>query len=292
MFSKLKQLVILARPKHWIKNLIILTPLVFSGNLMSQTAFINSVLATLSFCLISSCIYTFNDIFDRKKDTQHPIKKNRPIASKKISIKEGIIYATLLGIISISITLLINQLVTVFIVLYFVNNVIYNLFAKKHAIIDAISISIGFLLRVYAGALAINVQPSNWILITTFFAALFLAFNKRKNEYLTLGDKKESFRKVLNEYSIDLLNQLITSTATITIISYALYTIDEKNSRKLTTPYLTFTTGLVALGIYSFLRNSNNTKNTDPVNIITSDKTIIISSIAWIISIVAINYFK
>lgn len=288
--NKFLGLIKLTRPKHWLKNLIIFAPLIFSGNLLTQSDWLPVIYTFLSFCFISSSIYCLNDIIDCEKDLLHPIKKNRPLPSKCVQKNEAFLLSITLALAAFLFSMLANLNITLTIFLYLCLNIFYSVKGKRIVIFDVILISIGFVLRIFAGSNAIGIEPSGWILITTFFATLLLALSKRRNELCALGEQCHNFRQTLGEYNTSLLDQLIISSATITIISYSLYTLDAKVIKQFNTTMLPYTIPFVVFGIFNYLKTIYATNETDPVAMINKPATIL-SILLWTLSVILIIYF-
>jgi len=217
----------LLRPKHWIKNLFVFAALIFSLNLFNIVKLIASLQAFFAFCLASSFVYIINDIIDIEQDRKHPKKRNRPIASGKISVKNAIIISIICLIASIILAFFVNLNTLIIISVYIFINIFYSIKIKNVVILDVMFIALGFILRMIAGATAIEVSFSNWILLTTFCISLFLGFGKRRGEILLVNNNTQNnTRFVLKLYSAQFLDYMIMSSVTLTIISYALYTID------------------------------------------------------------------
>lgn len=223
--SNLKYTIKLLRPKQWIKNFFVFGPIIFSNNLMNFDLLKRNVLTFISFCLISSTVYILNDIVDRESDKKHPVKCNRPIASGKISLLQALIIGILLCLISLSLAISINKYIVAIICLYILNNITYSFKLKNIFLIDILSISLGFILRVLAGGISTTVQVSKWIILCTLFLSLFLGFGKRRNELIVLGENASSHRKNLSQYTENLLDKFITITLTCTIMSYSIYCV-------------------------------------------------------------------
>ncbi|NGU67654.1 decaprenyl-phosphate phosphoribosyltransferase, partial [Clostridium perfringens] len=191
----------LMRPKQWIKNFFVFGALIFSYSFLNLNKTIAALIAFILFCLISSTVYIMNDILDVEKDRIHPKKRFRPIASGAISIKQATIALVVLLAISMISSFMINKGLFFILVLYFINNIFYSFKIKNIVILDVISIAVGFILRVIAGGVAIDVSLSGWILLCTFFISLFLGFEKRRNEIIKLEGKANEHRKILDDYS-------------------------------------------------------------------------------------------
>ncbi|GEP64327.1 decaprenyl-phosphate phosphoribosyltransferase [Clostridium beijerinckii] len=215
----------LLRPKQWVKNLFVFGPIIFSNNLMNLELLKRNFITFISFCCISSAIYILNDIVDRESDKKHPIKCNRPIASGKISLLQASIVGILLCLISLSLAIIQDKFIFIIICLYVINNLAYSFKLKNIFLIDILSISLGFILRVLSGGISTTVQVSRWIILCTLFLSLFLGFGKRRNEIIVLGENASSHRQNLSQYTENLLDKFITITLTCTIMSYSIYCI-------------------------------------------------------------------
>lgn len=274
----------LMRPKQWIKNFFVFGALIFSYSFLNFSKVEYSILAFILFCLISSTVYIMNDILDVDKDRIHPKKRLRPIASGAISIKEAKISLFILLIISMISALMINRSLFFVLVVYFVNNILYSFKIKKIVILDVISIAIGFILRVIAGGVVINVSLSGWILLCTFFISLFLGFEKRRNELIKLEGKANEHRKILDDYSEELLKQFSDITLTCTVISYAMYTFVAYKSS-----YMMITNIFVVYGLFRYKYLSmKKGEGGSPTETVLTDKSIIIDVILWAITSVVI----
>lgn len=263
----------LIRPKHWIKNLFVFAPLVFSYNFRNQQYVWNSIITFVSFCAAASSVYILNDIIDRKRDRDHPDKRNRPIAAGRISIVKASIISLLLLTASISIAYPLNMKVMLTIGTYILLNIAYTVYLDRLIIIDVMAIAFGFLLRLQAGAFAISVGLSHWILITTFFLSLFLGFGKRRREVINIENHEKGVDRT-HQYSSNVLDSFITISAAITIISYSLYAIG--------TDHLIFTVPFVVFGIFRYhhlvyMKNRNG----DPTDCLLNDKILIIDILLW-----------
>lgn len=213
------------RANQWIKNLVVFTAIIFSGKLFDPSLFFPTVGAFFVFCLLSSTSYVLNDIIDYSYDKKHPVKRNRPIASGKISMQQATFIVFALSIISLLLSLLFSLqfffLAFVFILLHF----FYSLYLKRFPIVDIFSISFSFMIRTFAGEVVTGFHIPIWLLLTIFFVSLFMAAVKRHAELVAHG--KET-RITLDHYREHLLNFLTTTFATVTIIAYSFYTYFEK----------------------------------------------------------------
>lgn len=289
---KVIKIIQLLRPKQWIKNLFIFASILFSGLLLDPKVLLTNIVAFIAFCLISSCIYIINDITDVEADRAHKKKRFRPIASGDVSIPEARLILILLLILSVVICSFLNYKFNIAISLYFIINVLYTYYVKNIVLLDVFFISFGFMLRVAAGAFAISVPLSSWMILTTIFISLFLGISKRRAE-LSQSDQENipKQRKVLEQYSVAFTDQMNTIAATGTIISYALYTVSEKAVEAFHSDNLIYTTPFVIYGIfrYMYLIHQKNLGES-PTQIVTKDPSIIINSLLWFLMSFAIIY--
>ena len=186
--KQLKYFIIALRPYQWSKNFIVFAALIFSGNLFNPKALLLSIVAFIAFCLASGATYVVNDIFDRKEDKIHPYKKNRPIASGNLELSNAILGAILVYISALIISYRLSDQFFFIIIFYILLNISYSLKLKHLVILDILIVSIGFVLRAIAGAVSIQALISPWLLVCTFFLALFLVIAKRRNELLQLKE--------------------------------------------------------------------------------------------------------
>lgn len=211
----------LLRPTHWIKNFLVFIPLVFSLNAFQTSYIWHSILAFISFSLVASSVYIINDYVDIERDRKHPTKKNRPLASGKISKAAAILTLCILLAISLTIGWTLQIKFLVVLLVYFLLNVGYSIQLKHIVIIDLLIVAVCYVLRVYAGAKAIDVPTTSWLLFITFFIALFVISGKRYSELATQGSTS---RPVLASYTSEFLSMIMGISATGVMVFYALYT--------------------------------------------------------------------
>ena len=213
----------LLRPQQWYKNLLVFLPLLFSGNLLNLTAIGNSLLAFASFCALSSATYVINDYVDRKKDRLHPEKCNRPIASGEIGQISALLTVLLLATIGFGTALLLPTNFLIAALGYFTLSQLYTAWLKHEAFADILTIAVNFVIRAAAGAFAINVWVSPWLILGVFFLALFLVLGKRKSEIMLLQEKANSQRKTLAAYTPEIVSRLSVLTTTALVVCYTLF---------------------------------------------------------------------
>jgi 4-hydroxybenzoate polyprenyltransferase len=241
------------RPHQWIKNAFVFAALVFSRNLTNPTLGLRALVIFGAFSLVASSIYLVNDVADYERDRVHPKKRLRPIAAGLVSRRLALVVAALLGPTGLAVAFALDTSAGVVLTTYGVMNLAYSLWLKHIVLLDVFTIALGFLFRVTAGAFAIAVAVSPWLLICTFFIALFLGFCKRRNELESLGDDAAQHRGNLADYSLQFIDKMVAALASMTVMSYALYTIDPRTVAKVGTNALVLTVPLVLFGIFRYL---------------------------------------
>jgi len=241
------------RPRQWIKNGFVLAALIFDRQLGNPEAVARTLAGLIIFCLVSSAVYLINDVKDIEADRAHPQKKNRPIAAGILPANIAIATAIILGIVCLSISFVLSTLFGIIVILYLTINVLYSFGLKHVPLVDVLLISAGFVLRVSAGVSLIQVERfSPWLFAVTTLFTLFMGFGKRRAELTTLTrGEAQNHRRVLDGYTIPLLDQLITIVSSTTIMAYSLYTfsavnLPENHSMMLTIPFVLY-------GIFRYL---------------------------------------
>jgi 4-hydroxybenzoate polyprenyltransferase len=269
----------LFRLKQWIKNGLLFAALIFSFSFFDIQKVLISFIAFISFCLLSSSVYIFNDLIDIEEDRTHPKKKHRPLTAGTISVKNAILLLIVLLAISLTLAWLINLLFFILTLLYLLLNVSYSLWLKHMVILDVFAIAFGFLIRALAGAIAIEVKISSWFLMCTLMLSLFLALTKRRQESINLVNNGVNHRKVLEHYPIKYLDQLIAIVTASTIIGYSLYTFTASHTElfMLTIPFVIY-------GIFRYLYLIYAKDLGDsPDEVLMQDKPLIINILAWVV---------
>lgn len=280
------------RPRQWTKNVFIFAALVFDKQLFVVDSFLRTLAGFALFCLISSSVYIFNDLADVEADRQHPEKKNRPIASGKLSVSAAWAAGIVIVLITFVLAWLLSPGFELVIMTYFVINMAYSKWLKHIAILDVLIISLGFVLRVGAGVTLIAVERfSPWLYIVMFLLSLFLGFGKRRAELALLAHGAGSHRKVLDGYTLPLLDQYIMIVSGTTIVAYSLYTfsapnVPENHSMMLTIPFMVY-----AIFRYLYLIEVKHAGGT-PEEVLLSDRPFQISMLLWAITVIVIFYFS
>jgi 4-hydroxybenzoate polyprenyltransferase len=289
----LKALIKTMRPRQWVtKNIFIFAALVFDKQLLVIDSFLRTVAGFALFCLISSSVYIFNDLADVEADRQHPEKKNRPIASGKLPVPVALTAGILLTVITLGVGYLLAPSFGYVIGLYFLLNLAYSKWLKHVAILDVLIISAGFVLRVGAGVTLIHVERfSPWLYVVMTLLSLFLGFGKRRAELALLAQGAGSHRKVLDGYTLPLLDQYIMIVSGTTIVAYSLYTFSAPNvpanhSMMLTIPFVVYT-----IFRYLYLIEVKHAGGA-PEEILLSDRPFQIAMFLWAASVLAIFYLS
>ena len=273
----MKNYIKLIRVKHWIKNMLIFIPLISSG-LISKTNIIICLIGLLSFSFMSSFIYIINDIKDIEKDKKHPRKKNRPLASGKISKNNALIIGIIMLILSLVLNIYINKnifnLSFYFLISYMIINIAYSLGLKNIVILDVALLASGFILRVYYGAAIINIEVSDWLFLTILNASLFLGLGKRKKEIINNKDS----RIVLKDYNEAFLDKFEYLSLTLTLVFYSLWTIDQNIK------YLYLTIPIIMLIFMKYCLNIEKNDEGDPTTILYSDKILFILCLIYVLA--------
>lgn len=283
----------LIRIKHWLKNGLVILPLFFGKEILNFNKITSVILAFLIFSMISSIIYVINDINDIESDKNHPTKKNRPLASGKISIKNAILVLILLLTLSTSLIIyLYNKTTNIYIILipiiYIVLNILYSLKLKQVPIIDVAILVSGFVLRVYYGGVSSNIEISTWLYLMVMFGSFYLGFGKRRNELKQ--NKVKNTRKVLQFYNKEFLDKNMYVSLGLAIISYSLWCVDPITKTNITSNYLILTIPLIMMIFQKYSLIIEGDSDGDPIEVILNDKTLIFLLLIYIISMFVIVY--
>lgn len=292
-----KKIIQLVRLEQWSKNLFVFLPMFFDRKIFSAECWMLSFIAFLAFCFLSSAIYVFNDIYDVDNDRLHPKKCNRPIASGAVSAHVAWILCFLCllasaGPVMVERLFLFNSSpLWIILLVYFVLNFFYTLRLKEYAIIDVFVIAIGFVLRVVAGAVVCGIHVSHWIILMTFLLALFLALAKRRDDVLYYNRTGVSARKNIVKYNIEFLNQSMTIVATMTMLSYVMYTVSDDVVSRIGSDYVYITAIFVLAGIIKYLQITIIEVNSgSPTKVLLKNHFIQACVIGWIITFCILLY--
>jgi len=287
----LRPLVRSLRPAQWAKNAFVLAPVVFAHRLEEGGPLLAAALAFAAFCAASSAVYLLNDLADREEDRNHPVKRERPIASGALPAGVAAVAAALLALGAAALAVYLGRGFLAVLAGYLVLMVGYTLRLKTLVILDVMSLAAGFVLRVLGGAAAVRVEVSGWLILTTTFVALFLGFSKRRHELGLLAASAAEQRRVLDHYSPVFLDQMINVTTASTVIAYALYTASPETAEKLGTPHLVWTLPFVLYGIFRFLYLLyQRPEKRNPTETILFDPPFLANGAAWALLVVLLIY--
>lgn len=279
------------RIHQWIKNAFVLIPLVFDRQLFLLEPFTRTIVGFFLFCFVSSSVYLINDILDIEADRAHPKKKYRPIASGVIPISLAVMIAVILVIGSFIGAFFLSKPFLIILALYFFINLAYSIKLKHVPLIDVFIIAAGFVLRVGAGVTLIQVERfSPWLYVVTIVFALFFALGKRRGELVTIEENNNNQRKVLDGYTIPLLDQLITIISATTIIAYSLYTFSAPNLPDNHSMMLTIPFAIFGIFRYLYLIQVKN-EGGAPDELVLSDRPLQITFILFAFTVLLIFYF-
>ena len=282
-FQGAKSLLVSLRIHHWIKNLFLFSPLLFSGRFRSVHDLNLTIAGFFIFSLSASSVYLFNDIMDRERDRTVAKNRDRPIAAGRLTVLNAATFCTLLQITALILAYVINFKFFLLVVLYVLNNLAYSLFLKHKVIVDVISIAMGFIIRIVAGGALIGVAVSHWLVVCTFNVSLLLGFGKRRAELESGGRLR-----VVNEiYTEGKLDHMMTVSAAVTLFSYMMYAVAPETIHRFGGNYLIYTVPFVVYGIFRYVAKIQEGKCRDPIQIIYSDRVFLLNIVLWGISILA-----
>lgn len=273
----MKNYIKLFRVSHWLKNILIFLPLVFSKNLFDLKCLIVALVGFITFSFISSIVYINNDLFDIENDKKHSVKKNRPLASGQISVKNAILCEIILGITCCFLLYFLyiqtnNIFVITLPVLYLLLNWLYSKGLKNIAIVDIVILVSGFVIRVLFGSLIIDIELSNWLYLMIIFGSFYLGLGKRRNEIIKVG---ASSRKVLTSYNKNFLDKNMYSCLTLSIFSYSMWCIDPITVNRINNEFLIWTIPVVMIIFMLYSLEIEKDSLGDPVEVVLKSKALI-----------------
>ena len=287
----LLEVILSMRPRQWTKNLIIFLPLPFTINqywrLSEVPTAIRMTLESLAafavFCLLSGAVYLINDLADMEKDRQHPFKRHRPLASGRLGRVPAMVAVSLLLVVSLSGAFLLNWVFGIVALAYFAIMLSYSYQLKHVVLVDVLTIAVGFVLRAVAGAVAIEVPISPWLYVCTILGAVFLGLGKRRHELLLLEGDAGRHRQILEEYSAQLLEQMIVLAGAATLMAYSLYTFSAENVPKNYAMMLTIPFVLYGIFRYLYLIHIKN-EGGSPEEMLLGDRPMVLNVGLWLVS--------
>jgi 4-hydroxybenzoate polyprenyltransferase len=280
--SLIAGLVTSLRPSQWTKNLFVFAGLMFGQRLLEPRAVLAAGAAFVLFCLLSGVVYLLNDVADRDADRQHPIKRLRPIASGAVPVSAALTAAFAIGLSALIGAFALRPLFGLLALLYLALLVLYSVWLKHVVILDVLTIAIGFLLRVAAGAVAVSVAVSVWLYMLMILLALFLALSKRRHELVLLADGAMGHRRILGEYTPYLLDQMIAVVTASTLVAYAIYTVSPETTAKFHTDKLALTLPFPLYGIFRYLYLVHRKEGGgSPSDLLLTDRPLLICVALW-----------
>ena len=288
----LKALLKTMRPKQWTKNVFVFAALVFDKKMFNPDYFARAMAAFVLFCIVSGVVYILNDIVDADKDRLHPKKKNRPIASGKLPVSVASPAAAALLVVALVLSFLLSISFGVITLVYFLLNVAYSFWLKHIVIVDVLTIATGFVLRVAAGTVIFPVERfSPWLYVCTILLALFLALSKRRQEIVLLASNANNHRRILEEYNLRFLDEMISMVSSTTIIAYALYTFSAPNLPS--NHLMMVTVAFVIYGIFRYMYLIHVREETAPPDeVLLKDKPLLLDVVLWVASAVMVLYYS
>lgn len=280
-----RELIVSLRPQQWYKNLVIFVAIVFSSNLLNLQMWLLIIPAFVIFCILSGSAYLVNDIVDIGRDRKHPKKSRKPIASGRLSVSRALLFAIILVIVALAGAYFINRNFLIISITYVLLALSYSLVLKHLIIVDLLAISTGFVIRAIAGAFAVDVSVSPWLIICTFLLAFCLGLGKRRHELVLLADEAKNYRKLLENYSIGMLDQMMSATTGALILVYMLYTSVADNY------YMMLTIPFVIYGLFRYLFLIHTKNFSNGTEMILTDKAILICLGLWLTSILLVFYW-
>ncbi len=269
------------RPKQWIKNGFVVTPLLFSGRASEPNAIVQSLAAFGVFTLAAAGVYCWNDVYDRAADQAHPAKRFRPVANGRISP----IAASVAGLIAVALSVTLGWMVAPRLaaanVVYIALNIAYTLYVKHIVLVDVFAHASFFILRLLAGVAAIDVRPSVWLLLCGGLLSLYLGFAKRRHELTLLGEASADHRVVLRHYDEATLDQISGILLAVTIVSYLMYTLSSATAVAVGSEALSYSTAFVLFGVFRYVYLVRRTDTGDPTNVLLTDRTLLIDIALW-----------
>jgi 4-hydroxybenzoate polyprenyltransferase len=279
------------RPAQWTKNLLIFAGLMFGQRLLDPRSVAQACAAFAIFCALSGVIYLINDVADREADRLHPLKRWRPIASGAVSPGLALGTAAVLAVAALSASWLLRPAFAAVALGYVLLQALYSGPLKHVVIIDVLTIAVGFVLRAVAGAVVIAVPISHWLLIVTILLALFLALSKRRHELVLLAGGATSHRRILQEYSPYLLDQMIGVVTASTLISYVIYAVSPETVEKFHTDWLGLTFVFPLYGIFRYLYLVHQKDGGgSPSDMLLTDRPLLVCVALWALAVALIIY--
>ena len=273
----------LFRPAHWIKNLFVLGPLLFSGRAFDPQALAHALEAFVAFCLVSSGVYAINDVMDREADRLHPIKRRASGCGGAHRAEGSCLRGLALVIAGLAVAALVNRAVVLFVALYVAINILYMWRLKGIVVLDVFAIASFFVIRLLTGAAAVEVEPSVWLLLCGGLLALYLGFTKRRHELVLLGDESAGHRGVLSQYTPAFLDQMSMVLMSVTVVCYIMYTLESATANAVGTNLLSYSTVFVLYGVFRYLFLVHQRDGGSPTETLLNDRQLLLVAACWLV---------
>jgi len=301
---KLGAMVESMRVRHWTKNVFVAAPLLFSGRFADPEAWAECLAAIVAFCALSSAVYLINDVCDRRRDRAHPVKSMRPIASGRLSVVAAVLAAVVLLAAGLALAGVVvwatrgpgmplgGMGLLVWTLAYLATNLLYSFWLKTHMIVDVIVVAMGFVFRAMAGAAAIAVPISPWLVVCTFTLCLYLALSKRRGEIVQLPpDQAGAARETAGAYRLEDIRYMLSVSAALAILTYALYCLAPRTVDRIGSAHMIWTLPVVVYGIFRYHRISLDLPKGDLVSVLLYDKIIWLTVAAYVVLVAVVIRF-
>jgi 4-hydroxybenzoate polyprenyltransferase len=289
--ARTRAFVALLRPHQWLKNGVVLAPLVFAHKLFDPDAVRLAGTALLAACALSAAAYALNDLLDRETDRLHPAKRLRPLAAGELGVADGVLVLVLCVGVGLGLCLAISPRMAALGVAYLALQYAYSAVLKRIVIVDVMAVAAGFILRAYMGGVAIGVAVSPWLVLLTFLLSSFLALARRRQELVELGAAAASHRPALADYSVPLLDQMISPLTAATLVAYMIYSVWPDVSEKLGTGHFHLTVPVVAYGMFRYLYLVHRRgEGDDPARLLLTDGPLRLCVVVWMAAVVVLLY--
>jgi len=265
----------LLRPHQWIKNLMVYFPLFLSGSLLNVKFSPHALLPFAAFCCASSAGYIFNDLVDRRRDAAHPQKQFRPLPSGQVKVVVGAALVAGLTVLAVLAGMAVSRGFALFVAAYLLTAVCYSLLLKEIAILDIYGISLGFVLRLYAGGMAFYVDITDWLFLTVFLLSVFLSFGKRYSEMRLLGNDAGLHRKTLEEYPRGFLEGGMYLSGAAVLVTYSMYAINH--------PPMVYSVPLCMFGLLRYQMRIKGGGSGDPTESLLKDLPLLVTGVIWVV---------
>ena len=299
--KRLLAIIQLIRPAHWIKNFVLFAAVLFSPAkvvLANPQVLLAAMEGFFAFCLVSGAVYAFNDVLDLSADRVHPKKKSRPLPSGRISVLEALLVAAVLAAVGLGGAFLISIRFGVIVAAYLGTNLVYSLGLKRMVILDVLLLSAGFVYRAVGGVAIVenflsDIYLSYWLILCAFFLSLFLALAKRRRGIALLGDAAAAHRASLADYSLLMIDHVLSALTAATLLAYSLYTISDDTLAHYGTRDLFWTIPFVAYGLFRYLYLIyNRNEGGDPAGLLLRDRPTLVNVMLWVLATAVIVYFR